>query len=116
MGTALEVSTRAPKKDKELKVSYDFGDSLEEAVAKFGAEVVYSNFKQSAVISLQGNVRRYLDKGELTDEQIVGKVAEWKPAVAKVSTSDAKETILKKFDKMSAADKAALIEQLMSKS
>lgn len=111
---AIKVTTRAPKKDKELEVEYDFGASLDEAKEKFGDEVIFSNFKQSAVISLQGIVRRHLDKGELTDEQIREKVAAWKPGVAIVKTSDKKAIVLAAFGKMSEEEKKALLEQLLA--
>lgn len=110
----LKITTRAPKKEKEMTVGYDFGDTLADAIAKFGEEVVFSNFKQSAVISLQGNVRRYMEQGKLTDEEIEKKVGEWKPQIAKVSTTDATEAILKKAAKMSEKERAELIEKLMA--
>jgi hypothetical protein len=112
----VKVGTTSVKMNRELEVTFDFGDTLDEAVAKFGADVVYSNFKKSAVIALQAVVRRELDKKEeaKSNEEITAKVATWKPGVARVSTVDAKETILKKVGKMSKAERDALIEQLLA--
>lgn len=114
--SAIKVETTSVKMSRELAVNYDFGDTLDEAVAKFGADVVYSNFKKSAVIALQALVRRKLDKKEdaLSDEAIIAAAAAWKPGIASVSTVDAKEAIFKKVGKMSKADKDALIEKLLA--
>lgn len=112
----IKVSTTSVKMSRELEVEFDFGDNLDEAVSLYGAEVVYSNYKKSAVIALQALVRRELDKKEdaKSDAEITAKAIAWKPGVAKVSTVDAKETILKKVSKMSEADRKALIEQLLA--
>jgi len=62
------------------EVNYDFGSNLDEAVQKFGAEVVFTNFKQSATIALQGRMRAHISQGARgTDLQ--AKVDEWKPGV-----------------------------------
>lgn len=113
----LTITTNAPKADRSLEVKYNFGDNLEDAVALFGAEVVFSNFKQNAVIALQGLVRRHLEMKEdkrKTDEQILATVNAWKPGVATVKTTDKKAIIMEAFGKMSAEDQKALLEQLMS--
>lgn len=108
----MEITTRAPKTDRELVVEYDFGSSLQDAISKFGEAVVFSNFQDSAVISLQANVRRMLEMKEdkrLSDDEIKAKVAAWKIGVKAVRTSDSKEKLLEKFNKLSAEGKAELI-------
>jgi hypothetical protein len=114
--SAIKIETNAPKTDRSLEVEYDFGDTCAEAIAKFGEEVVFSNFKQSVVISLQGLVRRYLEKKDdkhISDEDIITKVAAWKPGVAAARTGEnIQEKALKAFATMSAEDKASFIEKL----
>lgn len=44
-------------------IQYDLGNSLEDAVEKYGADVVYSNFKASARINLQALIRTKLKSG-----------------------------------------------------
>ena len=64
---AIEVT--ANKGSRSATVSYDFGENLQDAVAKFGEEVVFTNMQQSMKISLQALLRRGFDKGQ-SDEEI----------------------------------------------
>jgi hypothetical protein len=99
-----------------LEVEYDFGASLEEAKALFGEDVVFSNYKQAVVISLQAFVRRNLELKEdkrLPDDAIKAKVASWKPGVASVRTGEnIQDKALKAFANMSPEAKAAFIQRL----
>ena len=61
-----QVTATAKLKDKdsgevlgevEGTIDYNFGDNLEAAVALFGEEVIFTNFKQSAVIACQSRIR-----------------------------------------------------------
>jgi len=64
--------------------NYDFGETLDDAVELFGAEVVMNNFKQNAVISAQSRMRALLGQG-ITGDDLQAKLDEWKPGV-KTST------------------------------
>ncbi len=113
----LTITTKAPKVSRVLAVDYDFGATLEEAIGMFGAEVVYSNFKQNAVIGLQALVRRYLEAKDdkyKSDAEIVEKAEAWKPDIATIKTTDKKALVMEAFAKMSDEDKKALLEQLMA--
>ena len=114
---ALSITTNAPKVSRVLVVDYDFGANLEEATAKFGAEVVFSNFKQNAVIGLQALVRRNLEAKDdkyKDDAAIIAAVANWKPGVATVKTTDKKALVMDAIGKMSAEERKALLEQLLA--
>lgn len=39
------------------------GDTLEEAIERYGEEFVFSNYKRSVIVASQGKVRRELDAG-----------------------------------------------------
>jgi len=92
-------------------VTYNFGDSLEDAVERFGGEVVMSTFLASAVISLQGYIRRLLT-AKKSPEEIAASVATWKPGVKMVKTSDPVAALMKKAAKMTPEAIEALIVTL----
>lgn len=75
--------------DREVSVSYDFGENLKEAVERFGEEVVFSRFHSAAVIDLQSLIRRGI-KANKNDQEIQQMAAAWKPGVKTVVTKDPK--------------------------
>lgn len=107
------ISTNEPKSGRSLDVAYDFGSNLDEAVERFGAEVVFTNFKRQGVISLQGIVRNGL-KGDVKDEEILNRVDSWKPGVVQRSGKSKTEKITDLFGKMDDDAKLALLQQLKS--
>lgn len=62
------------------EVSYDFGDTLDDAVALCGKEVVHSQYMANAKVGLQAIVRAKLKAG-LNSEQIQAIVDSWKPGM-----------------------------------
>jgi len=48
---------------QEATCSYDFGDTLEEATDKFGADVVFSNFVANGKVAVQGIMRAKMKAG-----------------------------------------------------
>lgn len=109
--SAIEVT--ANKGQKSLTVNYDFGDNLQDAVTKFGEDVVFSNMQQSMKISLQALIRRGFDKG-VTDEEIAAQAAGWKPGVAAQRTADPVAAIMAKWQGIPAEKRAELLKQLKS--
>lgn len=109
--SAIEVT--ANKGSKTLTVNYDFGDNLQDAVAKFGEDVVFSNMQQSMKISLQALIRRGFDKG-VTDEEIATQAAGWKPGVAAQRSADPVAAITAKWTTLSPEKRAELLKQLKS--
>jgi len=72
MPKSMEVSAKLPKKegvagreeDKMATIVLDcFGETIEEDIQLSGAEVVKSNFEANVVITVQGGIRRMLEKG-----------------------------------------------------
>lgn len=109
------VSVEAPKVERSFKTEYDFGANLQEAVEAFGEDVVHSLYAAKALIVLQDNIRRMLEKGK-TDDEIAAFVAGWKPGVVAVRSGEKKkEKILSDFEKMTDAQKLAMIEELQAR-
>jgi translation initiation factor 1 (eIF-1/SUI1) len=63
-----QISVTSKKTGRSVTFTKSFGDSLEDASAQFGADVVFSGFVQQATIRVQGKVRLMLDKGATEDE------------------------------------------------
>lgn len=100
--------------DKEAAILYDFGGSVEAAVEKFGADVVYSGFVRSAVITAQAVMRRLLEDGE-DQASVETKMEAWKPGVSIERTVDPIKATIAKFDKLSPEEQADLIAKLTAK-
>lgn len=99
---------------KEATILFDYGQTCEEAVAKFGAEVVFSNFKRSANITAQAAMRRLLEAGK-SQEEITAAMAAWAPGVSLERTVDPVKALLGKFATMSKEEQEKIISDLMDK-
>lgn len=105
------------KKNPELgtaEVTYDFGGTVEAAIEKFGADVVYANFVRAATITAQSVMRRLLETGK-NAEEIAQTMAEWKPGVAFKRSADPVSSVLSKFSSLSPEEQKALIKQLQKR-
>ena len=92
-----EVSATAKVKDEagnvtgevEATINYDFGETLQESIDLFGEEVVFTNFKQSAIIACQSRMRAAMiggkDTAGKTGDELQAAIAEWKPGVKSMS-------------------------------
>ena len=70
---------------REFSGSYNYGETVEESIKMFGAEVVNSKFIASDKITLQNRLRNTCEKNpNLTDEQIQEMCNAHKPGVAAV--------------------------------
>jgi hypothetical protein len=59
--TEIKATKKPGDVEKEAAIAYDFGANLDDAAGKFGAEVVFTNFKRTAVITAQAAIRRMLE-------------------------------------------------------
>lgn len=100
--------------EKSATILFDFGADVNEAIGKFGAEVVFSNFKRSAVITAQAAMRRLMEANKTQDE-IAESMKAWAPGVSLERSMDPVKAIQNKFATMSPEDQQALIDQLMQK-
>ncbi len=108
-----DVTATTTGSDRQVSVSYDFGDNLDQAVELFGAELVFNRYESAVTIDLQALIRRGI-KAEKTDEEIQELTNAWKPGIKQVIRKSAQEKIKDAFGAMSEEDKKAMLEQLMS--
>jgi len=109
-----EVSAKAPKIEKEATVVVDLGENLEDAVARFGAEVVFSNYIANVKIGVQSGIRRYLEAGK-TNEEIQTVFDTYKPGVTMDRVVDPVAALAAKFSKMSPEEQAQAFEDLKAR-
>ncbi len=99
------------KEKKSASISYDFGATLTEAVKLHNEEVVFSNWKQSGVITLQGKIRGRLDKGK-SQAEITAELAGVKVGVAADRTIDVEAAWMAKWASMTSEEKKAKLNEL----
>ena len=109
--TAKDVSAKLKDSDRVVTVQYDFGDTVEESVNLFGADVVHSRFLSAAVVDLQALIRRGIKAGK-SDEEIAQMVAAWKPGVKTVTRKAPTEKIKDIFAGLSPEQKKEMLKQL----
>lgn len=74
------VEGRAEDKTATITVSC-FGNDIQEDIKLAGAEVVKSNYESNVTITIQGGIRRMLEKG-MTPEAIQEAFKDYKPGTA----------------------------------
>ena len=97
---------------KKIAVTYNFGASLDEAIEKFGAEVVFSGFRRTSVITAQGIMRRLAKAGK-SDAEIQAAIINWKPGVQAERISDPVARLKSMFSSMSAEERQKIMAELM---
>ncbi len=105
-----EVTAQIADGSAVITFPYDFGDSMEDAVEKFGGDIVWAYAKRALVIAAQGHARSLI-KGEKSRDEILTAMAEWKPGAprqAKTAEDRAREIL----SKISPEERARLLESL----
>lgn len=74
-------TTSGPREGQTFAVKYDIPDSIQEALDRFGDEVVYSRFKASLVIDLQSFMRTQVQKEEFSSDMLEQAVSAWVPGI-----------------------------------
>ena len=113
--TEIKATKKINDVDKVAAVAYDFGATLEESVEKFGSDVVFTNFKRTAVITAQAAIRRMLEGGK-SEEEIISAMSSWKPGVALERTVDPVASLVGKWDSYSPEEQANILKTLKTKS
>ena len=112
--TEITATKQIGDVEKSATIAFDFGADVNAAIEKFGAEVVFSNFKRSAVITAQAAIRRYMEAGK-TQEEIVEAMKAWAPGVSLERSIDPVKALQNRFATMSPEEQQALVAQLMEK-
>lgn len=110
----IRASKKIGEEEREATIQFDFGGTTENAVEKFGSDVVYSNFVRASVVTAQAAIRRMLEAGK-SQEEIQSAMESWKPGVALERTVDPVAAVLGKFGSMTPEEQKALIRQLQGR-
>jgi hypothetical protein len=109
-----EVSAKAPKVEKEATIIVDLGENVEDAIARFGAEVVFSNYLANVKIGVQSGIRRYLEAG-LAAADVQAKFENYKPGVTLDRVVDPIAAMAAKLQKMTPEEREAAFAALRAK-
>ena len=110
----LEVKATKQGSDREVVAIIDLGDNLQDAIAKFGEEVIFTNFAAQAKIRAQAIIRDMMVNGK-TDQEINDFMATWKPGTARDRIVDPTAAFMRKFDGMTEEEQDKYIEELLAK-
>jgi len=108
---------KAPKTPIELSatVKFNFGDNLEDAVAKYGEAAVFDNYRAKAIIVCQSIIRRLLKAGK-NKEQIQDIITRtWAPGVTLERIVDPVAAIVANQANATNDEKLAMIHDLQVK-
>ena len=89
----------------------NWGATPEETVALYGGAAVDSNALASAIVTIQGGIRRML-RAKKTPEEIQAAYDVWKLGVAVTRVSDPTAAIMAKWPSMSEAERADFLKKL----
>lgn len=109
--TEITANKTVEGDERTASIVTDLGDNLEDATAKFGADVVFSNYKRAVTITAQAAIRRMLEQN-LEQDTVTNKMASWKPGVALDRSVDPVAALKAKMSTMTPEEKAALLEEL----
>lgn len=109
-----EVTAKAPKVEKEATIIVDLGETVEDAIARFGAEVVFSNYLANVKIGVQSGIRRYLEAG-IAAGDVQAKFENYKPGVTLDRVVDPIAAMAAKLQKMTPEEREAAFAALRAK-
>ena len=109
-----EVKAKDGKDGREATVLVDLGESVEDAISRFGGEVVFSNYLANVKIGVQSGIRRYIKAG-LADADIQVKFDNYKPGVTMDRVIDPIAAMAAKMLKMTAEEREEAFAVLKAK-
>jgi len=102
--------TKGTRANVPYTVKYDVPETVNEAITRYGEEIVYSRFAASFVIDLQAFMRGQIQKDEATPESVQLAVTEWKPGMKKRGKSVV-EKLQDMLASLSDEERAALLAE-----
>ena len=107
------IEAKVPKLgDRKVTINYDFGKTLDDAVAKFGKEVIFSNFVANCVVTIQSGMRGQAIKGK-SDAEIQAHYNTYKVGTASARGAiDPVAALIGKFPTLDAAKQDELLKKL----
>ncbi len=110
----VEVTAKDGKDGKEATIMVDLGENCEDAVARFGGEVVFSNYLANTKVSVQAAIRRYIRAG-LKDNEIQSKFENYRPGATLDRVVDPVAAMAAKMLKMTPEEREAAFAALRAK-
>lgn len=110
----VEVTAKVPKLSKEATVLVDLGDNGADAIAKFGDEVVFSNYLANSKVGIQSGIRRCIEAG-LNANDIQAKFDSYRPGVTMDRVVDPVAALAAKLSKMTPEEQEAAFAELRAK-
>ena len=109
--TTFKTKNTATK--RVLEVTVDFGKDVQDAIRKFGGEVVHALFIDSAVIQYQSRIRPMLGDKSKSNATILADVKTMKPKIGRNPDPVKKKArILSGFNSLPEAERNAILAQL----
>ena len=110
-----EVKAQVKSGDRANEVfviKHDIPATIDEAVQRFGEEIVYSRFRGSYVIDLQSFMRRQIEKDGATQDTVQEASDAWRPGVRAAGKSP-QEKIGTLLAKLSPEERRELLAELV---
>lgn len=102
------IKASAPSIKREVEFVLDFGKTLDDAVALFGANVIHERAVRAIKIEAQSTARNMLNAGKSNEEIIAYMQDTWKPGEG----ADKSTNVLNSFRNMSPEEQKAMLQQL----
>jgi hypothetical protein len=109
----MKVGAKRKDDAEQTVVEFACPETLDAMIEAYGHELVFNAAKGSIVISLQSYIRRLLTKGSSPDA-IAEAVAAWRPDVRAIVKQSAFDKVSGEVEKLTAEERAALLERLMA--
>lgn len=100
--------------DKIYTIEYEFGDTLQEMVEKFGEDVVRTNARANMVVSAQTRIRTCI-KANKTQDETTEIMKSWKPGTVSSVISDPLGSFEKFFEAADPQKQRELLNALKQK-
>jgi hypothetical protein len=115
---AKEITVKSGKGEmarEPVTFTFDIGENLQDAIAKFGEPAVWSMYERGITVAAQAPARQLLAAGA-TAEKVQEHMRVWKPGVTApraARTGDPLKQILADFEKYSPEQKQEMLDTLM---
>lgn len=95
----------------EGSIDFEVGNNVNEAVEKFGEELIFEFFKRALIVKAQAAIRREIENGTHPNDlqQVLGT---WDPAQTHTVRRDPKSSILKDFSALSEEERMEILNAL----
>lgn len=108
----VKIKATDTETKNEACIVYNLGTGLDDAVAKFGGDIVFSFFVRHSKVNAQNAMRTLLRAGKSSDEIQEYMVENWKPGL---TVRDPQAQAIKAFESMSVEEKQEFIRLLQER-